>query len=470
MLRPVGIANLDIRHPAVLAGLLGLTALACGGGGSPTDGGSAGSGGSAAGGRGGSAAGGRGGTGGASSPTGGTGGTAGVAGASGGAGGGGTGGGAGAGGGAPDGAPAEAGAPADGPSGSEGGSDAPPVPAGNPFVYVGSNLTSEIRIFQLDLQTGALMARGRAEAGDNPDYLAFHPGGKFLYALNEINPGRVVAFSIDARTGALTELNRQPSGGDGPAHISIHKTGRWLLAANYDSGHAAALPILADGRLGPPVRPVLAGANAHMIVDDGATGRFVFVPSKGDNRVLQYRFDDATGVLTPNSPAFVAQAGAPRHLAFHRDGQWAYLLTEAGRSVVSYRYDSTAGLLTDGVPRLASNDPRSDGAHIMVHPFKDIVYASIRSLGAGNDGSMAIFPIGADGRVGAPAQVITQIARPWDFAIDPTGRFLIVANNDAANVRVFRIDQQTGGLTIVGTGATVSGRPRFVGILAPPGG
>src|SRR5688572_20897203 len=92
-------------------------------------------------------------------------------------------------------------------------------PPTNPFVYVGSEGASEIRIFQLDLATGALMPRGSAPSGNSPDYLAFHPNGRFVYALNEVNPGRIVAFSVDRATGMLTRLNDASSGGDGPAQI-----------------------------------------------------------------------------------------------------------------------------------------------------------------------------------------------------------------------------------------------------------
>lgn len=310
------------------------------------------------------------------------------------------------------------------------------------------------------MQTGALMARGLAPSGPPPDYLAFHPSGRYLYALNEVNPGRVVAFSVNATNGALTRLNDVSSGGSGPAHISMHKSGRWVLSSNYDSGHATALPIMADGRLGPPAQVVFAGTQAHMILDDGVSGRFVFVPAKGDNRILQYRFDDVTGRLEPNSPAAVSQGGVPRHMAFHRSGRFAYLLTEAGRTVVSYRYDSTTGLLADAQMQAAA--PSGNGSHIGLHPNKEILYALVRAF----DG-IAIFTLDANGRPGPPRHVRDEISVPWDFAFDPTGKFMIVANNGSATVKAFRVAEDTGMLTLVGSAATAP-RPRFVGVLAPP--
>jgi 6-phosphogluconolactonase len=343
-------------------------------------------------------------------------------------------------------------------AGSEAAADASMAAVSDPFVYTGSTSSREIQIFQLDMKTGALTARGSAPSGASPDYLAFHPGGKLLFALNEVTPGMVEAFSIDRTTGMLTHLNAVSSGGDGPAHISVHRSGNWLLSSNYVSGDVAALPIMADGRLGAPVAPRRAGTFAHMILDDGASGRFVFVPSKGDDRVLQFKLDETSGRLEPNTPPFVAQGGAPRHMVFDRTGHFAYLLTEAGRTVVSYRYDAATGLLSDGVGVEAA--PSGDGSHIVLHPRLGFLYVSVRFYDA-----IAVLPIGPDGRAQAPRHVRTQIARPWDIVIDRSGKYLLVANNDSATIKVFAIDQDTGMPTLVGNGAQVAARPRFVGIL-----
>ena len=329
---------------------------------------------------------------------------------------------------------------------------------GNPFVYVGSELATEIRIFQLDLATGALTAKGSAPSGTSPDYLAFHPSGKFLYALNEVNPGRIVAFSVDRATGMLTRLNDVSSGGNGPAHISMHRSGKWLLSSNYDSGHVAALQIMDDGRLGAPVAPRVAGALAHMILDDGVSGKFVFVPSKGDNRILQFKFDEATGRLEPNTPPFVAQEGAPRHMVFHRSGKTAYLLTEAGRTVVSYKYDPATGLLSDGVPLPAS--ATGNGAHILLHPTKELLYVCLRFFD-----SVTVLDLDAGGRAQNPRHFHQQISTPWDMTFAGAGKYLLVANNASATVKVLRVDEGTGAVSLVGNGASVPARVRFVGVL-----
>jgi 6-phosphogluconolactonase len=345
-------------------------------------------------------------------------------------------------------------------SGAAPASDAAPAPpAGNPYVYVGSSSDPRLRIFQLDMATGALTAKGMAMANASPNYLAVHPSRKYLYVTSQVAAGRVVAFAIDAGTGMLTRLNDAASGGAAPAHISLHRSGKWLFVANYDGGNASVLPVGEDGSLGTAVSTVPAGAEAHMIVEDGASGNFVFVPSKGSNRIGQFRFDPATGKLTPNEPATVAEGGAPRHIAFHRSGRFAYLLTEGTRTVVAYTYDTTTGLLGP-LGRVVAGDS-GFASHIAMHPTKDLFYAAVR----GPD-TITTFAVEADGRPKIVGRASDELSYPWDFSIDATGTYLLAANNTSASVKVFRIDPQTGLLALVG-GVAVPAQTRAVRVVFP---
>jgi len=337
---------------------------------------------------------------------------------------------------------------------------APPLPAGNPYVYVGASSDPQLRIFQLDLATGALVPRGMAMANASPNYLAVHPTRKFIYVTSQVQAGRVVAFSIDPASGMLTRLNDAPSGGAAPAHISLHKSGRWLFVANYDAGSAAVLPVAEDGRLSAPVSIVPAGAEAHMIVDDGVSGNFVFVPSKGSDRIGQFKFDPVSGKLTPNQPASVAEGGAPRHIAFHRSGLWAYLLTEGSRTVVAYKYDATTGLLSQFARVVAETS--GFASHIAMHPSKDLFYAAVR----GPD-SITTFSIDATGAPKIAGKTSVELSYPWDFSVEATGRYLVAANNTSASIKVFRLDQTTGTLSLVG-GAAVPAQTRAVRVVYPP--
>src|SRR5439155_26465965 len=131
--------------------------------------------------------------------------------------------------------------------------------------------------------------------------LAANPQHRYLYAVDETN-SQVAGFAIDAKSGALKLLNKVGSGGTGPAHLSVDRSGRFVLTANYTNGAVATFPIGADGSLGAAADGKAAGTNAHMILTDAAN-QHAFVPCLGSDYVAQYAFDAATGKLTASTPA-----------------------------------------------------------------------------------------------------------------------------------------------------------------------
>src|SRR5437879_1084101 len=130
--------------------------------------------------------------------------------------------------------------------------------AGKYFAYVGTytrETSKGIYSFRYDPASGELTPIGLAAEMVNPSFLTIHPNRKFLYAVSEVGNdgktnGSVTAFSIDAKTGALTRLNSVSSGGGGGCHLVVDKTGEPLMVANYGRGSVAAFPLAADGRLG----------------------------------------------------------------------------------------------------------------------------------------------------------------------------------------------------------------------------
>lgn len=401
---------------------------------------------------GGDAAGGSGGTGGA-----GRGGSGGVVGASGGqsgtpsgGAGGGSGGSGGNAGGATGGGPGAGGVGDAGAGGTGGTPTAPPdadgmIPplTGKGFVYAaafegGSTLTT----FAFDLSAGTLMRVGAGTPGGaSPDYVAIHPGGKFLYVNNEVGSGRATAMAIGA-DGTLSKLNDQSSGGGGPAHIWVHKSGKWLFSANYNDGKVAALPIAADGMLGAPASVQTAGGNAHMVLDDGVAGNFVFVPCASAGHVAMYKFDVAEGKLTPNSPATIASTQRPRHMAFNPNGKFAYVTHEGRGALTTFAYDSTTGLLS--APK--DTGAPGDGAHVLVHPSGNFVYHIARGGGA-----VTVFKVAADGALSSAGNV--SLASPYDATMTRDGKYLITVGG--SSVRVFSINPTTGLLTAAGTGQSL---------------
>ncbi|MBL8792350.1 MAG: lactonase family protein [Planctomycetia bacterium] len=348
--------------------------------------------------------------------------------------------------------------------------------AGKMRVYIGTYTGKEskgIYLLELDLATGTLTEKGLAGESVNPSFLAIHPSQKYLYAANEVGSfegkkgGAVTAFAIDAATGKLTELNKQSSGGSGPCHIVVDKEGKVVLVANYGGGSVASLSVEADGKLkeaasviqhtGSSVDPGRQKApHAHSInVDPG--NRFAMAADLGLDKVLIYKLDPAKGTLTPNDPpsASVAGGSGPRHFAFHPDGKHAYVINEMKSTMTAFSYDAAKGELKE-IQTLSTLPADHKGgnstAEVVVHPSGKFVYGSNR----GHD-SIAIFAVEADGKLKAVGHEPTQGKTPRNFNVDPTGQFLLAANQNSGTVVVFRIDPATGQLKATGSTAKVPG-------------
>jgi len=345
-----------------------------------------------------------------------------------------------------------------------------------PFlVYVGTytNKTASkgIYAYLFDPVIGKLTAVGVAAESEDPSFLAVHLSGKYLYAVNEIDhfggqkSGAVSSFAIDSKSGKLTLLNQASSQGAGPCYISLDKTGRFILVANYDGGSIAVFPIREDGSLAPASAFVQhsgssvdkerqEGPHAHWI-GTSPDNRFVLAADLGLDEILVYRFNSAKGSLAPDTPPFVKlnPGAGPRHLAFHPNGKFAYVLTEMGSSVTAFAYKASKGSLSPLQTVSTLSILRKDysgvkeAAEIAVHPNGKFLYASNRA-GIDSISTFSIDPV--KGTLKLKDEYPTMGKTPRNFAIDPTGKFLLVANQESNNIIIFRIDSTTGALSPTG--------------------
>ena len=346
------------------------------------------------------------------------------------------------------------------------------APKGEYIAYVGTYTEKNskgIYAFRFDAATGKLSPLGLAAETITPSFLAVHPNHRFLYAVNEVGnfngqkSGAVSAFSIDLKTSKLTFLNQVSSHGTGPCHLSLDKTGKSVLVANYDGGSVSVFPVDADGRLREASAAIQhkgssvnkerqEGPHAHCIFTS-PDNRFALAADLGLDKILIYRFDPVHGTLTPNNPAFgKAPAGAgPRHFAFHPNGRYVYVINEIQCTLSTFTYDAAHGALRlkDTISTLpkgttVTNDDST--AEIEVHPSGKFVYGSNR----GHD-SIAVFAVDpAEGTLTQMEIVSTMGKTPRGFGIDPTGSFLIAGNQDSDTLVVFRINTDNGRLTPTG--------------------
>jgi 6-phosphogluconolactonase len=349
---------------------------------------------------------------------------------------------------------------------------APQVFGADYFMYIGTYTnqggSKGIYAWRFDAAAGKFTPIGLASEAQNPSFLAAHPNGRFLYAVNEIShfqgmasTGSVSAFLIDPATGKLKLLNQQASLGDGPCHVTLDSEGKCAIVANYNNGSVAAYPVGSDGLLSRPVgffQHVGAGKiprrqdgpHAHCVVVS-PDNRFALVADLGMDEVLTYRLNTATASMEVADPKFVkvAPGSGPRHLAFHPNGKLVYLINEMGSTIITFAYDSQNGSLHE--LQTVSTLPKdykgeNDTAEIQVHPSGKFVYGSNR----GHD-SIAVFAVDPKaGTLKLVEHVSTQGKTPRGFGIDPTGAYLIAANQQSNNLVIFQIDQTSGRLKPTG--------------------
>ena len=335
-----------------------------------------------------------------------------------------------------------------------------------------------IYIFEVNRATGAMSLAGVHEMGTSPSCLAFNADKTRLYSGNETErigdkeSGTVSAFAIHPQTGELRLLNTVSSGGKGPAHLSVHPSGKFVLVANYFGGSVAVLPVKPDGSLGeatdvkkdagqvgptkatnaPPGSFAISGhdqTHAHMIEAD-PSGKFVIHVDLGLDQILVWKFDAEKGTLTPAETPFVSlpPGDGPRHFAFHPNGRRFYSIQEEGSTVVLFDYDAEKGRLSSR-QTISSLPPGYAGSNfcseIMVSTDGRFVYAGNRL-----HDSIAIFAVGKDGMLTYVTEEWTHGDYPRSFTFDPSNSFLYCCNQRADHIAVFRVDKKTGKLEFTG--------------------
>ena len=248
-----------------------------------------------------------------------------------------------------------------------------------------------IYLYELDPATGTLSLLGTSWAGDEPSYLAFHPNGRYLYAVSETGEfegqpwGQVSALAIDPQSGALTLLNQAPSEGRSPCYVSVDDTGQFVLVANYHSGSLAVLPIRPDGRLLAKSDYVYLQPTAEEVarkkeprghcITPAPGNRFVLACDAGLDRLMVYQLELTRGRLVPHDPPYtqLRQGAAPRHITFHPNGRWVYAIGESSSTMFALTWDGARGTLTErqAISTLPADfSGRNACADVHVHPYR----------------------------------------------------------------------------------------------------
>ncbi|WP_228435767.1 lactonase family protein [Chryseobacterium pennipullorum] len=325
------------------------------------------------------------------------------------------------------------------------------------YVFFGSfnwdKDTEGIYVYQLDTLKGKLSKVSSAGGVLNPSFLALSPNGKYLFACTESktkNAGSVSSFAFDPGKKTLRFINSQKSGGENPVYLTVHQSGKWLVNGNYTEGSFAVYPLGADGTIQPAVQNFRFSEGS---VDPGRQERahihaavfspesdYLFLPDLGADKIRAYQFESEK-----SEPAVIAEkpftattpGSGPRHFTFHPNGKFAYCIEEMGGAVSAYAYKN--GQLNN-LQRIYTHSEQYknnfEGSDIHISPDGRFLYASNR----GSENNIAIFSIQNDGTLKTAGYQSTRGKHPRTFALDETGKFMIVTNVVSGDAFVFRRD------------------------------
>lgn len=337
------------------------------------------------------------------------------------------------------------------------------LPAQNYYLFVGTYTTGKskgIYVFRFNSKNGEVQWVSNTDSCTNPSFISVSPNGKYLYAVNETGreqPGHISAYSFDKSDGKLSFINQQRSGGDDPCFVTVDASGRWAVVANYSGGSLAAFPINKNGSLAPYSQLIQhKGGSINQQRQEKAhvhstffspDYQYILSPDLGMDKVMVYPFNAAAKKPLITEPArFVASApgSGPRHLAFHPNKKYVYVIHELAGTVTVYNYHTgTLSQLQTIATHPAGFKGQPGSADIHVSPDGKFLYASNR----GDENNIAIFSINAStGKLTSVGYQPVPGAQPRNFIIDPTGNYLLVANQKTSNIVIYKRDKNTGVL------------------------
>jgi 6-phosphogluconolactonase len=329
------------------------------------------------------------------------------------------------------------------------------------YLLVGTYTTGKskgIYVYRFNSSTGDFDSVSMIKT-NNPSFLDISPDQKFVYAVHEIaaagNGGEIAAFSFNKQNGELTFINQQLSGGDHPCYVAVDKTGRWVAAANYTSGSLAVLPVNKTGGLDSAVAIIQhtgssvnterqKGPHTHSSVFS-PDNKYLFAADLGIDRLMFYRFNSKTGKLMDTNFVMTEPGAGPRHFTFHPNKKFIYLIEELTGSISVYLFSKADLELLQNISALPPEYTGPAGsADIHVSSDGKFLYASNR----GESNTIAIFEI--DQKTGLLELIDHQSTlgkTPRNFNFDPSGNFLLVANQNSDEIVIFKRDKKTGLIT-----------------------
>ncbi|KAI8081702.1 Lactonase, 7-bladed beta-propeller-domain-containing protein [Halteromyces radiatus] len=329
--------------------------------------------------------------------------------------------------------------------------------------------------YLFDTDTGLLTNQQLVANSEAPSFITIHRESGQLIAVNETNEyqgrqgtGYVSAYARDPSSGALQLLNTQSSEGADPCYVTVVRD--YCLVSNYTGGSVVAFPLSHDGLkpassvmdLGKSgiqatqARPDRQEApHAHAVDVDPIEQALAIVMDLGSDRAIVIPYHH--GELKQPLQSFKFPDGAgPRHMVFAPNMRsFCYVLGELDNKVymleLNLRNDDDQRFhLIQQISALPPDVVSSSdmlGAEIKITPNGKFLYATIR----GHDSISAFYIDDRNGKLTLIDNQSTRGQHPRYFVIDPTGHYLLLANQFSNNIVTFKIDQDSGKLSHIQT-------------------
>lgn len=309
-------------------------------------------------------------------------------------------------------------------------------------------------IFDLNREDGTFKIVSSSDAGPNPSYFCISKKNDLIYAANEVmkfkgqKGGGVTALKYDIKKGVAEKITDLAVPNGGPCFISLSTKEDFLFMANYSGGSVAVIKLDKKGMPVSVTDTIIytgdAGkkSHAHMVSTDPA-GKHVYVTDLGLDRIVIYDLDRTSGKLhqIKNGIATVPVGSGPRHFTFSSDGTKMYVINELNSTLSFFNVDSDGGLvLTQTISTLREGfKGKSFCADIHIGKNGKYLYGSNRG-----ENTIVTYMIGPDGKLSTAGHTTCGGEWPRNFVIDPSGKYLLVANQNSGNIVIFAIDEKTG--------------------------
>jgi 6-phosphogluconolactonase len=323
--------------------------------------------------------------------------------------------------------------------------------------YTNDCKSDGIYVYDFDLKTGNTSLYNHTENVVNPSFLSISADSKMVYAVNESGAESTVSsFKYNPASGSLSFVNKQAAEGKDPCHII--NDDKNVLVANYSSGSISIFKKSKTGGLNPvsqvithagrsknPNRQTSPHVHQLQFTPDN---KYILATDLGTDKIYIYNYnaDSKKEILSIKDSVAIKRGGGPRHLTFSPNGKSVYLLQELDGSLMVYSYHN-GNLRKLDETQIVDDDFKGEIGAAAIHFSPDGNYLYATNRGSVND--ITLFIVQTDGRLNYKASYQSGGKGPRDFAIDPTGNFLLIANQNSNEINIFRRDISSGQLSLL---------------------